>query len=144
MADRSVITSTFTLEREYPVPPAAAFAAWADPTVKRDWFAPGADHYELDFRPGGRELNRSETLTFTSTYHDIVTDERIVYGSVLATDDRPVTASLTTVQFSSEGSGTRLLLIEQNSFLDGHEDPAWREQGTASWLDALGAALRTS
>ncbi|GAA0260755.1 SRPBCC domain-containing protein [Cryptosporangium japonicum] len=141
MTDHSVITSTFTLERDYPVPPTAAFAAWADPAIKREWFAPTADHYELDFRTGGRELNRSEALTFTSTYHDIVPGERIVYGSVLARNDRPVTASLTTVQFVSHGKHTRLLLIEQDSFLDGHEDPMWREQGTASWLDALAAAL---
>jgi uncharacterized protein YndB with AHSA1/START domain len=144
MTDRSVITSTFTLERDYPVPPATAFAAWADPATKREWFAPTADHYELDFRIGGREANRSEALTFTSTYHDIVPDERIVYSSALANNDRPVTVSLTTVQFFPNGEATRLLLIEQDSFLDGHEEPAWREQGTANWLDALAAALKAA
>ncbi|MGC4807865.1 SRPBCC domain-containing protein [Micromonospora sp. DT233] len=144
MTDRSVLTSTFTLERDYLVAPARAFAAWADPAIKRRWFAPTADDYELDFRVGGRELNRSAALTFTSTYYDIVAGERIVYSSVLADDDRPVTASLTTVQFSADGGATRLLLVEQDSFLDGHEDPAWREQGTASWLDALDAVFKAA
>ncbi|MFI6510860.1 hypothetical protein ACIBCT_24920 [Streptosporangium sp. NPDC050855] len=37
--------------------------------------------------------------------------------------------------------GTRLLLTEQATFLDGREEPAWREQGTACWLDALGTEL---
>ena len=141
MSDHSVITSTFTLERDYPVASATAFAAWADATTKRAWFAPTAEHYELDFRIGGREVNRSEALLFTSTYHDIVPGRRIVYGSVLADGGRPVTASLTTVQFFDGDGTTRLLLIEQDSFLDGREDPAWREHGTACWLDALATTL---
>lgn len=37
--------------------------------------------------------------------------------------------------------GTRLLLTEQATFLDGREEPARREQGTACWLDALGTEL---
>jgi hypothetical protein len=50
--------------------------------------------------------------------------------------------SLTTVEFhpTSEG-GTRLLLTQQGTFLDGHEEPAWREQGTSDQLDALAAEL---
>lgn len=47
----------------------------------------------------------------------------------------------TTVEFAPADDGTRLLLTEQGTFLDGHEDPAWREQGTGCWLDALGAYL---
>jgi len=37
--------------------------------------------------------------------------------------------------------GTRLVLTEQGTFLDGREKPAWREHGTATQLDALGAQL---
>jgi uncharacterized protein YndB with AHSA1/START domain len=144
MTDRSVITSTFTLEREFAAPPAAVFAAWAEPATKREWFAPTADHHELDFRVGGRETNRTDALTFTSVYHDIVADQRIVYSSTLLNGDQPVTASLTTVQFFAASDGTRVLLIEQDSFLDGHEEPAWREQGTGGWLDALGGALKAA
>ncbi|MFI5957773.1 SRPBCC family protein [Cryptosporangium sp. NPDC051539] len=141
MTDRSVINSTFTLERAYSAPPAAVFGAWADATAKRSWFAPTADEHELDFRVGGRETNTSGDMRFASTYHDIVDGERIVYSSTLADRGATVTASLTTVQFFADGDGTRLLLVEQDSFLDGHEDPAWREQGTAGWLDALGKAV---
>lgn len=45
------------------------------------------------------------------------------------------------MEFAPADDGTRLLLTEQGTFLDGHEDPAWREQGTGCWLDALGAYL---
>lgn len=145
MTDRSALHATFEIERSYPAPPARMFAAWADPAVKRSWFAPGGAH-ELDFRVGGREVNRNRhddgtVLTFESWYRDIVADERIVYTSTLSTSDTPVTVSLTTVLFRSAGAGTELLLTEQGTFLDGQEDPSWREQGTASWLTALGEEL---
>ena len=83
-------------------------------------------------------------LQVTSTYHDIVNAERIVYTSSLAVDDRIATVSLTTVEFHDDGTGTRLILCEQGTFLDGLEQPAWREQGTSSWLDALGARVRAT
>jgi uncharacterized protein YndB with AHSA1/START domain len=139
--------ATFTLERTYPVSPAQVFAAWADPRTKARWFAAPSIFYELDFRVGGREVNRADVgdgrvATFASTYHDIVDDRRIVYGSTLAVAGRSVsTVSVTTVELAPDGAGTRLVLTEQGTFLDGQEDPAWREQGTAAWLDALGGQL---
>jgi uncharacterized protein YndB with AHSA1/START domain len=139
--------ATFTLERTYPVPPAQVFAAWADPRTKARWFAASSVSHELDFRVGGREVNRAavgdgQVATFASTYHDIVDDRRIVYGSTLAVAGRSVsTVSVTTVELVPDGAGTRLVLTEQGTFLDGQEDPTWREQGTATWLDALGEQL---
>ena len=41
-----------------------------------------------------------------------------------------------------EDGGTRLVLTEQGAYLDGQEQPAWREHGTADQLDALDAQLR--
>jgi hypothetical protein len=34
------------------------------------------------------------------------------------------------------------VLTEQGTYLDGLEDPGWREQGTGQQLDALGAELK--
>jgi uncharacterized protein YndB with AHSA1/START domain len=149
MSDRSVLHATFSLERRYQVSPRRVFAAWADPEAKARWFAgPGAEH-ELDFRVGGREACRGSheggpPLTFESLYRDIVPGERIVYTSALSADGVLATVSLTTVEFESAEDGTRLVLTEQGTFLDGREDPAWREQGTVQWLDALGAELGRS
>ncbi len=143
----TVTHATFTLERHYPVPPARVFAAWADVAAKARWFAgPGAEH-DLDFRVGGRELNQGRhgdgpLLTFDSRYHDIVQDERIVFSSTLSAGDTLATVSLTSVELSPDGDGTRLVLTEQGTHLDGHEDPAWRQQGTAAQLDALGNELK--
>jgi uncharacterized protein YndB with AHSA1/START domain len=137
----SVLHSTFTLERTYPAVPDRVFAAWSDPVAKARWFAgPDAEH-ELDFRVGGRERVVGKGLRFESTYADIVAGERIVYSSTMVAGDRVMTLSLTTVQFEPNGNGTRLLLTEQGTYLDGHEDPSWREQGTGDWLDALATEL---
>jgi uncharacterized protein YndB with AHSA1/START domain len=146
MTDRSLTHATFSLERVYEVPPARVFAAWADPEAKARWFAGPAAEHELDFRVGCREVNRGRhedgsLLTFQSVYHDIVPDERIVYASSLHAGETLATVSLTTVQFTPAGDGTRLLLTQQGTFLDGHEEPAWREQGTSDQLDALAAEL---
>jgi uncharacterized protein YndB with AHSA1/START domain len=145
--DRSVTHATFTLERVYPVPVAQVFAAWADPAAKARWFAPGpAAGHELDFRVGGREIVRGgpeggPVMTFESFYRDIVPGERIVYSSTLSAGEDLATVSVTTVELSHAGEGTQLVLTEQATFLDGREEPEWREHGTGEWLDALGAEL---
>ena len=146
MTERSVIHATFSVERVYEVPAARVFAAWADPDAKARWFAGPAGEHELDFRVGGREVTRGRRtdgppLTFESVYHDIVPDGRIVYASTLHSGKTLTTVSITTVELSPEGDGTRLLLAEHGTFLDGHEEPAWREQGTGDWLTALGTEL---
>ena len=145
MTDRRVIHSTFSLERVYPASPARVFATWADPAAKARWFSPHGRH-QLDFRVGGQEVNHARSpggqdMSFESRYHDIVADQRIAYTSTLSVADTVVTVSLTTVELTPEGDGTRLVLTEHGAFLDGHEQPDWREQGTSQWLDALGADL---
>ncbi|WP_410636330.1 SRPBCC domain-containing protein [Amycolatopsis sp. cmx-4-83] len=138
--------ATFTLERSYPVPPERVFAAWADPAAKARWFVPAGTH-TLDFRVGGTETvgatGPDDTkLSVTSTYHDIVPDRRIVYATTLSGDEVLATVSITTVELEADGGGTRLVLTEQGTFLDGAEEPQWREQGTGDWLDRLGEALK--
>ncbi|MGH3242102.1 MAG: SRPBCC family protein [Spirillospora sp.] len=147
MTERSVLHSTFTLERAYLAPPAQVFAAWADPASKGRWFPAPGDEHDLEFRIGGRESvlhhgkDGEPTLRFESVYNDIVPDERIVYSGTLFADDRPCTVSITTVEFEAAADGTRLVLTEQGTFLDGQEPPAYREQGTADWLDKLTTEL---
>jgi uncharacterized protein YndB with AHSA1/START domain len=147
MTDRHVLHSTFTLQPTYPAAPARVFAAWADPAAKARWFAgPQAEH-ELDFRIGGRESayragdGSNPAMRFESVYQDIVPDQRIVYSSRLRAGDALATVSLTTIEFRPAAAGTELILTEQGTFLDGYEDPSWREEGTSSQLTALAAEL---
>jgi uncharacterized protein YndB with AHSA1/START domain len=147
MSEHSVLHSTFTLQRTYPAGPGRVFAAWADPAAKARWFGrPGTEH-ELDFRAGGREVairpasDGQPEIRFESVYRDIVPDRRIVYVSTMYSDARPVTVSLTSVQFEASGDGTRLELTEHGAYLDGQEKPEWREHGTNEHLDRLGDEL---
>ena len=133
--------STFTIDRNYPQPPAKVFAAWADPALKGRWLtAPGHQH-ELDFRVGGKEIAGNGKLRFEATYRDIVDGERIVHCSTLHDGDKLSTVSQTTVEFVADGEGTRLVLVEQGAYLDDMEQPEWREQGTNSQFDALAKLL---
>jgi uncharacterized protein YndB with AHSA1/START domain len=147
MTDRSAVHATFALERTYDAVPARVFAAWADQEAKSRWFgAPGSTEHQLDFRVGGRELNRGgppggPVYTYDAVYYDIVEDQRIVIAYEMYMDDARISVSVATVEFSGAGSGTRLLLTEQGAFLDGHDTPAQREHGTGELLDKLGAAL---
>ena len=147
--DHNVTHATFTLERSYPVPPARVFAAWAEPAAKARWFTPGPGFgHELDFRIGGREVatggpDGGPVMTFETFYRDIVPQQRIVYTSTLSTETDLMTVSLTTVEFApGADGGTRLVLTEQGAYLDGREQPAWREQGTADQLEALAGELK--
>jgi uncharacterized protein YndB with AHSA1/START domain len=152
VTERSVEHATFVAERTYDASPSRVFAAWADPAAKARWFGPAKEEgdgaeFELDFRIGGRELNRGAVseggplFTYEALYQDIVADERIVYTYDMHLDDTRISVSLATVELRPDGPGTRLVFTEQGAFLDGHDSPAQREQGTGTLLDALAAEL---
>ena len=150
MTERSVTHATFCLERSYQASPQRVFHAFADPEAKARWFA-GPEEWvaavaEVDFRVGGRETNvrgskGGPVSRFDAIYQDIVPNERIMFSYDMHLDDRRISVSLTTIEFKPEGSGTRLVFTEQGAYLDGWDNPADREEGTAGWLDALGAEL---
>ncbi len=79
--------------------------------------------------------------TYEARYHDIVPNERIAYAYTMDMDGQRISVSVTTVEFAPAGAGTRLVFTEQGAFLDGKDEPAFREQGTNELLDALGAVL---
>ncbi len=146
MSEQSVVHHTFSLQRSYDTSPAQVFAAWSDPEVKRRWFAGSVDYYELDFRLGGREIVRTRmdsgrAITFEAVLRDIVPERRIVWTSTMSMDDVLATLAIMAVELEPQGGGTQLAVTEQDTFLDGHEQPSWREEGTGSWLDKLGAEL---
>jgi uncharacterized protein YndB with AHSA1/START domain len=147
MTERSVTHATFAVERTYAASPARVFAAYADPAVKKRWFASpdemGASEHDIDFRVGGREIIRGgppggPAYTYDARYQDIVPDQRIVCTYEMLMADTRISVSVATVELEPAGTGTRLTYTEQGAFLDGHDTPAEREHGTRELLEALG------
>lgn len=143
--ERSAKHATFVIERIYNTTPERVFAAWADPEAKAQWFQKPD---EFDFRVGGRESNHGgppggPIFTFEACYQEIVTGQRIVYSYTLDLGKTRISVSLVTVEMESVDQGTRLVFTEQGVFLDGHDSPDQREQGTQFMLDKLGEELRS-
>ena len=150
MTERSVVHSTFVVERVYPAAPEQVYLALSDPAAKKRWFAdphnPMPSRHEMDFRVGGKEVNAGcpsdgQMHFFNAVYQDIVPNRRIVYSYELLFGETRVSVSLATIEIVAEGKGTHLIMTEQGAFFDGHDTPATREHGTGELLDALGAAL---
>jgi len=149
VSTRTVEHGTFTIERTFDRPPARVFAAWADPKAKAVWFAGPAGEWkqqlrQMEFRVGGRERVKGEftggrVSEFDASYHDIVTNRRIVYSYSMQVDEKRISVSLATIEFEpAGGGGTRLILTEQGAYLDGGFDGnAGREQGTRGLIDNL-------
>jgi uncharacterized protein YndB with AHSA1/START domain len=148
MEERSVIHSTFVIERNYPSSVEQVFAAFADPKKKRRWFVEGdgfnVRKFEMDFRVGGREHSqftggedpvKGATFTNETVFQDIVPNRRIVFAYTMAMNEKRISASLVTVELESQGKDTKLVFTEQGAFFEGADGPQMREQG---WKELLG------
>lgn len=69
-------------------------------------------------------------------------DRRIVYTYEMYSDETRLSVSVSTVEFAPQGAGTRMVLTDQGAYLDGHDTPESREQGTVALLDTLAEELR--
>lgn len=151
MEERSVRHSTFGFKRRYPAAPELVFAAFADQSKKRRWFAEGEHHdieeFEMDFRPGGRERARyrfkpgtpfpGTPLTSDGSYQDIVPNRRVVIASTMTLGDKRISAALATFEFLPARKGTDLIFTHQGAFFEGSDGPEMREAGWRKLLDKL-------
>jgi uncharacterized protein YndB with AHSA1/START domain len=104
--------------------------------------------YELDFRVGGREVNRGgppggPIYTYEAEFRDIVPEQRIVYTYEMFADHSRISVSVATVLFRGDDTKTQLVVTEQGVFLDGLDTVAQREEGTQSLLESLAASLES-
>lgn len=147
----------FTLTRTLRAPPARVFAAWADRHAKRAWFAdndgPGwetLDH-AMDFRIDGRDRGLWRLTdddnpvagehALSAIYLDIVASTRIVTAYTMAKDGRTHSASLATVTFAPDGTGTALTYTEQIALYDDADTTRSRIDGNEHLLDSLAQYL---
>ena len=152
MTERSVTHASFSIERTYDSPPAKVFKAFADPKIKRSWFAEGEgweiEEFTGEFKVGGFEHSRfrlrgGEPVRNDTSYHDIVPNERIIFAYSMTIGDKRISSSLATFQFKPAGNGTQLVFTEQGAFLDGLDTAGPREAGWKDLLEALGRALKS-
>lgn len=151
MPQRSATHSTFDLERTYDAAPARVFNAWADPAIKRRWFAEGegweVEEFTADFRVGGCERSRFRFKGGTpvrndTTYHDIVPNERIILTYTMTIGENRISVSMATMEFKPAGAGTRLVFTWQGAFLDGLDSAGPRQAGWQSLIEALDKELK--
>lgn len=154
MTGLSAQHDTFVIERTLNHPVAAVYAAFADVDAKARWFGGPPDNWRslertFDFRVGGKERASGKWATtgvvsrFDATYFDIQPEARIVYAYEMHLDDKKISVSLATIEFSAAGAGTKLKITEQGVFLDGYDDAGSRKHGTNFLMDAMEASLQT-
>lgn len=152
-APSAVTFGSFTISRLMKASPARVFAAWATPEGKQAWFtAPSSEWQQVerrfDFRVGGNDVLtgkwKSGVVThFSSTYRDIIPGQRIVFVYDMLVDGKKISVSMVTIEFRAEGEGTRMVMNEQDVFLDGYADHGAREHGTTAQIDLLEKTLES-
>jgi len=146
----SVQYDEFSIERRIAASPARVFRAFAEPEAKWEWFGGPSQVVErsLDFRVGGDEIYEGimhgGSHRFVATYHDIVQPSRIIYSYELYVDDVKLSVSQTTITIEDADEGALLTFREYGAYLDGHEDPALRREGTEGLLDMLVQSVEQS
>ena len=105
-------TSKVDISRVLDAPRELVFEAWSRAEHLVKWFAPDGFqcHAAIDFRPGGKLSIRLVGMGFddtvTGTYHEIVPNERIVWGARFS--DVPEHEMRTTVTLAARGEKTEI------------------------------------
>ncbi len=143
--------ASFVIEHRYDAAPQRVFAAWSDPVAKRQWFVEGKgweiQSYELDFREGGTEKSRfrhlkgeeifgEKTIFGNQTvFNEIVPNERIIFTYAMDRNGVRFSVSLSSVELTTAGAGTRMIFTEHATFFEGGDGAQMREAG---WRELLG------
>ncbi|MFE5409325.1 SRPBCC domain-containing protein [Microbacterium sp. NPDC056569] len=150
--ERRLAHAGFTLTRDYPVPVARVWTAFADGDEKRSWMGDGASfergEWVFDFRVGGRDVDEARfhggpLSRYEAVYTDIVENVRIVTTYDMWLDGVHMSTSVAAFEFEELPGGTRLTHVEHGVFFDQFwADGPHREEGSRGLLEALDDHLR--
>lgn len=149
-----VIHNTFVIERNFPQRPSRVFSAFAQPALKRRWYAEG-DHeiqeFHMDFRLGGIERYRycfreghpiaGSEIANESIYQDIVEENRIVMTTRMALNGKPIAVMLATIEFVPAEKGTDVILTHQGTYIDWPDGAKMIEIGWGHLVERLRSEL---
>lgn len=152
--ESSTIHNSFVIERNFPQRPARVFSAFAQPALKRRWYAEG-DHeildFNMDFRLGGSERFRyrfkeghpiaGSEIANESTYQDILEEKRIVMTTRMSLNGKPIVVMLATFEFVPNGAGTDVILTHQGAYIDWPDGVKMIEMGWKSLIERLAKEL---
>lgn len=148
----SIIEGTVDLTKDLDRPVDVVFAAWSREKAQRVWSGPG-EGWELSFDQFQFAVGETDVCRFgpaggrqyinENRYLEIEPAKRIVYSTSLSSDGRLTFAGTVAVTFEEADSGTRMRLIEQGLYFDGHDDVEDHRSGWESMLGALSKYLRS-
>ena len=149
--ERRLAHAGFTLTRDYPVPVARVWDAFAVEQHKLAWWGAGDSieprDWAFDFRVGGRDIAEGKfhdgpVTRYEATYTDLVEHSRIVTTYDMWLDDIHMSTSVASLEFEPITDGTRFTHVENGVFFDQFwADAPNRESGSRGLLEALGAYL---
>lgn len=155
MSERTVVHSTFVIERSLPVSPGQLFAALSDPAIVRRWYAESegrrAETFEMDFRVAGRQQMTwpmgedtpfpGVMLASDALYLDIEAGRRVVMAQTMSLGERRISASLITYEILASAAGSELVFTHQGAFFENSGGPEMREHGWRVLVDSLAAEV---
>ncbi len=130
MAGNHMEHRTSTLEQVFRSPPAKVFNAWSDLELRQKWNSPSEDieieMHQADFSEGGKDVaicmyEGHAVAEVIAIYHEIVEDSRIIFTEAISSEGAKQGASLVSVAFLPENTGTRLVVTLQTVAVDGSE-----------------------
>jgi uncharacterized protein YndB with AHSA1/START domain len=143
---------TFAIKRLWAATPQRIFNAWADPTMKAQWFrAPPQKWSEvrrsMDSRVGGLEVvegrfnDSGMTTLYEGRYHVIEADRRLVYVYDLRLSGELHSVTLSSLDLEPDGDRTRVSYTEQIVFMDGQDGIEKRRDGTEQAFETIETML---
>ena len=81
-------------------------------------------------------------MCWTSTYAEIVENERIVFFQTLDVDQTRVSAAVVTVTIAPEAGKTEVVLTHQAVYFEGADGPAMRRIGWEHLLDTMASSTQ--